>query len=169
MVKSATVITKTRLFITDRYYDRVFKINRLDFFPRRGDFNDYDSFKEAHAVNGAKMLREILESCCLESSLVEEACRLVVRHEFGGDPVSDLLKDADSISYFEVNLPLYYQREGYEETLRRCVWGYHRLSNTMRTRCKMLSFPDLTLSQLCLLYTSPSPRDLSTSRMPSSA
>ena len=26
-----------------------------------------------------------------------------------------------------------------------------------------------TLSQICLLYTSPSPRDLSTSRMPSSA
>ena len=29
--------------------------------------------------------------------------------------------------------------------------------------------PELTLSQPCLLYTSPSPRDLSTSRMPSSA
>ena len=29
--------------------------------------------------------------------------------------------------------------------------------------------PDLILTQTCLLYTSPSPRDLSTSRMPSSA
>ena len=29
--------------------------------------------------------------------------------------------------------------------------------------------PDITLSETCLLYTSPSPRDLSTSRMPSSA
>ena len=29
--------------------------------------------------------------------------------------------------------------------------------------------PDETLIALCLLYTSPSPRDLSTSRMPSSA
>ena len=28
---------------------------------------------------------------------------------------------------------------------------------------------DETMSELCLLYTSPSPRDLSTSRMPSSA
>ena len=115
---------------------------------RRGDFDDYDAFKEAHAVNGAKMLREILESCSLQSSLVEEACRLVVRHEVGGDPVSDLLKDADSISYFEVNLPLYYQREGYEETLRRCVWGYRRLSPTMRKRCRMQSFPEPTLLQL---------------------
>ena len=29
--------------------------------------------------------------------------------------------------------------------------------------------PGVTLSERCLLYTSPSPRDLSTSRMPSSA
>ena len=29
--------------------------------------------------------------------------------------------------------------------------------------------PETTLAILCLLYTSPSPRDLSTSRMPSSA
>ena len=29
--------------------------------------------------------------------------------------------------------------------------------------------PELVQSRLCLLYTSPSPRDLSTSRMPSSA
>jgi hypothetical protein len=28
-----------------------------------------------------------------------------------GFPGSDLLKDADSISYFDVNLPLYFQRE----------------------------------------------------------
>ena len=31
------------------------------------------------------------------------------------------------------------------------------------------SWGDLTASESCLLYTSPSPRDLSTSRMPSSA
>ena len=31
------------------------------------------------------------------------------------------------------------------------------------------SDPDKTLFYVCLLYTSPSPRDLSTSRMPSSA
>ena len=29
--------------------------------------------------------------------------------------------------------------------------------------------PEYVLSRICLLYTSPSPRDLSTSRMPSSA
>ena len=32
-----------------------------------------------------------------------------------------------------------------------------------------LHYPEAELETVCLLYTSPSPRDLSTSRMPSSA
>ena len=37
------------------------------------------------------------------------------------------------------------------------------------TTDQLLVDPDTLRSSLCLLYTSPSPRDLSTSRMPSSA
>ena len=51
----------------------------------------------------------------------------------GGDPRSDLLKDADSLSYFDVNLPLYFERNGWQETHRRCVWGYRRLSERARS------------------------------------
>jgi len=46
----------------------------------------------------------------------------------GSDCRSDLLKDADSISYFDVNLPFYYRREGWNEAKRRSSWGYRRLS-----------------------------------------
>ncbi len=46
----------------------------------------------------------------------------------GGDLRSDLLKDADSLSYFDVNLPLYFERNGWKETHGRCAWGYLRLS-----------------------------------------
>jgi hypothetical protein len=64
----------------------------------------------------------------VKRDIVDEACRLVEAHEVGGDPRSDLLKDADGISYFDVNLPLYYQREGWAEAKRRSAWGYRRLS-----------------------------------------
>ncbi len=94
----------------------------------RADFDDYDSFKAAHARNGAKILHPILTACVVDLDIVDEACRLVEVHEVGGDFRSDLLKDADSISYFDVNLPLYYQREGWNETKRRSSWGYRRLS-----------------------------------------
>ena len=114
----------------------------------RSHFTDYDQFKAAHARNSAKILKEILQQGQVQQSIVDEACRLVERHEIGGDTGSDVLKDADSISYFAVNLPLYYQREGYEETLKRCIWGYHRLSPKMKTICRNMSYPEKTLARI---------------------
>ncbi len=68
----------------------------------RSDFNDYDAFKAAHAKNSARILKEILDKCHVEQTILVEACRLVEQHEVGGGLCSDLLKDADSISFFEV-------------------------------------------------------------------
>lgn len=107
---------------------------------KRADFDDYDQFKATHAYHSAAILKQILQQCQVEPSIVDNACELVEQHEVGGDPRSDLLKDADSISYFEVNMPLYFQREGYEETLRRSIWGYHRLSPKMKKVCQKLSY-----------------------------
>ena len=115
---------------------------------RRADFSDYDAFKNAHARNGAAILREILESCGVDNPVCEEACRLVTLHETGGDARSDLLKDADSISYFEVNMPLYFQREGWEETKRRCVWGYRRLSGEMKRVAQGITYEKPELNRL---------------------
>ncbi len=114
----------------------------------RSDFNDYDAFKAAHAKNSARILREILNGYHVEQTIIDEACRLVERHETGGDLCSDLLKDADSISFFEVNMPLYFQREGYEETLKRCIWGYHRLSPKMKAICQKMTYSHHSLDKI---------------------
>ncbi len=115
---------------------------------RRCDYDDFDTFKSVHARNGAKILRAILEKCDVPGATADEACRLVVLHEAGGDPRSDLLKDADSLSFFEVNMPLYYQREGWEETKRRCIWGYGRLSVRMEEVAKRITYEDEGLTRL---------------------
>jgi len=117
---------------------------------RRTDYNDYDVFKAAHARNGAKILRVILDKCDTARSIADEACRLVRLHEIGGDLRSDLLKYADSISYFEVNMPLYYQREGWEETKRRCIWGYRRLSSRMKKIVERITYEDEELTHLLM-------------------
>ncbi|MGR3220717.1 MAG: DUF4202 family protein [Candidatus Anammoxibacter sp.] len=115
---------------------------------RRADFTDYDAFKSAHAVNGAKILEEILNKFNVSDFITKEACRLVILHEVGGDPRSDLLKDADSISFFDVNMPLYYKREGLDETRKRCIWGYKRLSTGMKKFVKGMKYEDEVLNQL---------------------
>ena len=115
---------------------------------QRADFEHYDDFKTAHAKNGALILREILKACGVSSEISDEACQLVTHHEFGGDPASDLLKDADSISYFDVNLPQYYRREGWQETLRRSVWGYQRLSERAKKIVQGIQHDNETLNKL---------------------
>ena len=115
---------------------------------RRADFDDYNVFKAAHARNGAKILRPILNACGVAGDIVDETCRLVEVHEVGGDPRSDLLKDADSISYFDVNLPLYYQREGWAETKRRSLWGYRRLTQRAQEIVKGIEYEEEDLISL---------------------
>jgi hypothetical protein len=115
---------------------------------RREDYRDYDAFKAAHAQRSARLLRGILEDRGVEGAIVKEACRLVVVHEVGGDPRSDLLKDADSISYFDVNLPLYYRREGWAETKRRSCWGYRRLSPRAQEIVKHIGYQEEALVHL---------------------
>jgi len=115
---------------------------------RRADFDDYNVFKAAHARNGAKILRPILNACGVAGDILDETCRLVEVHEVGGDPRSDLLKDADSISYFDVNLPLYYQREGWAETQRRSLWGYRRLTQRAQEIVKGIEYEEEDLISL---------------------
>jgi hypothetical protein len=115
---------------------------------RHTDYENYDAFKWAHACNSAKILREILEKCEVDKSFTDEVCRLVTYHEIGGDYRSDLLKNADSLSYFAVNLPIYYQREGWEETKQRCIWGYQRLSVESRKMLQNMTYEQDILTRL---------------------
>ena len=99
---------------------------------RREPFINYDEFKAAHAKNSAEILMKIMEDCSIKKQLADEIIRLVLRHETGGDQRSELLKNADSISFFDVNLPYYFKRNGWDETKQRCEWGYKRLSAEMK-------------------------------------
>jgi len=96
---------------------------------RRQDYKDYDAFKDAHALNSANVLTEIMQTCDIDRKMIDEVFFLVRDHETGGTDQIDILKNADSISYFDVNLPLYFVRNNLKETKRRCLWGYKRLSD----------------------------------------
>ena len=115
---------------------------------KRSDFKDYSSFKAAHAKHSTEILQSILEECKVEKSVVEEACRLVSLHEVGGDDRSDLLMYADSISFFDVNLPHYFQREGWEETLKRAIWGLKRIPNELWSLIDNISFNNKDLTKI---------------------
>lgn len=115
---------------------------------RRVDFPDYDTFKAAHARSSAGILKGIMEDCGLPQDKASEVHRLVCLHETGGEPRADLIKDADCISFFEVNLPLYYERHNRDEVLKRCIWGYRRLSKKRRKIMESFSYVNVELNAL---------------------
>lgn len=115
---------------------------------QRTDFSNYDEFKAAHARNSAEILRKIMLEFGVQDHIIEEVYRLVCSHEVGGDQRADLIRDADSISFFEVNLPLYFERSSYEETKQRCIWGYKRLSAKAKHHVLTFSYCDRELTVL---------------------
>ena len=115
---------------------------------RREAFDDFSAFKTAHAERSASLLANIFSECGIEEAIAQEACRLVRLHEVGGDPDFDLLRDAVSLSYFDVYLPFYYQREGYEASLRRCLWGLRRLSPIARREVERITHLDASVKMV---------------------
>jgi hypothetical protein len=116
----------------------------------RAEFSDYDLFKAAHAENSARILRGLLKECNLPPDMVDRIVELVRRHETGGDADADLLKDADSLSFFRVNMPYYLEREGWQNTRYRCLWGMRRLSPSARKRLHAMMQVDGVLQEIFL-------------------
>ena len=115
---------------------------------RREDYPDYDSFKSAHAKNSARVLTEIMNEMGLGKDIIDDVNYLVSHHEVGGDKRADLLRDVDSLSFFDVNLPHFYHREGFHNALQRCIYGYKRISPARRKWIQGLFYEDDELNNL---------------------
>ncbi len=115
---------------------------------KRENYRDYDSFKNAHAERSAQIISEMLKECNIDSIIRKKTVELIKKHETGGDPSSDILNYADSLSFFEVNLPLYYARNTKEETKKRFFWGLKRLPEHLVKVVEELRYKDRTLQAL---------------------
>ncbi len=115
---------------------------------KREDYPDYNEFKMVHARNSAKVLDELLSKYQLNETIRCKVSYLVTHHEFGGNPEANILKDADSIAYFDVNLPFYFQRHSKGETAFRIMWGYQRLSDEAKSVVRDFSYDNIELETL---------------------
>ena len=115
---------------------------------RRNNYKNYDDFKEAHALNSASVLTEIMRACNLSTELVDDVFFLVRHHETGGGKKADVLRNADSISFFHVNLPYYFQRNSVEETQKRFKWGYRKLPANLKKIVAGFDYQDKELDAL---------------------
>ncbi len=116
-------------------------------------YNTFDEFKQAHALNCAEILVEIMEECGVEQKIIDDVAHLVANHEVGGDEREELLKNADVLSFFHVSLPLYFDRKGPDTTRKRCVWGYKKLPEDLRKVVNEIEYLDEELKELVFKST----------------
>ncbi len=95
------------------------------------DFTNSD-FLRPHEERGAGIISHFLEENNADSYLVDKVKMLVLRHEEGGNDDQNLLKDADSVSFFENNLPIFYKKAaeiGKEKVKKKINWMYNRITS----------------------------------------
>jgi len=92
-----------------------------------------DSVLEHHQAEGAKIISEFLKSMDAEKGFIKKVSDLIRYHEVGGDEDQNLLKDADSISYFENNAGRYISRYtpgiGKELVAKKINWMFNRITS----------------------------------------
>ncbi len=115
---------------------------------KREGYSDYNKFKEAHSHNSVKIMRKLLQNYKIDSNIIDKAIFLIENHEFGGSTEADILKDADSISFFDVNLPKYFLRNTKEETYFRMIWGYDKLSKRAKSIVNKFRYNNIVLDTL---------------------
>lgn len=93
------------------------------------DMSNYEKDREEHSLRSVNYLSEILEEFGCSKEFVKKVSHLVELHEVGGDDASDILKNADSIAYFEYNIPFYLERMGLEKTKFKIKYMFDRVSS----------------------------------------
>ncbi|MCK5594379.1 MAG: DUF4202 family protein [Candidatus Aenigmarchaeota archaeon] len=91
-------------------------------------FENYEVHKRIHSEKSAKIIVELLEKYRFDDSIIKKVERLVLNHEIGGDSESNLLMDADSISFFEENFVQYYEKYGVDKARKKIRFMYGRMS-----------------------------------------
>ena len=82
---------------------------------------------------GARIITKFLMEKNYDSKAIDRVYNMVRHHEEGGDPESDFIKDADSLSYFEVNAEKHIKKLapilGKDKIRRKFYFMYNRISS----------------------------------------
>ncbi len=113
--------------------ERVFRSSKYQNITKsEKGFQDEKHLKH-HQEEGVKIISGFLLKNNTNPKLVNEVSRIILKHEVGGDNKQNLLKDADSISFFETNIGYFLTRQ-VEKTSKNMVrnkfdWMYNRITS----------------------------------------
>jgi hypothetical protein len=96
------------------------------------------AFLTRHQDEGARIMAEFLEEEGALEPMIETVVRMISHHEIGGDAEQNLLRDADSVSFFETSTDLFVRSkapvEGYEKIRSKLDWMFERIGGAEARR-----------------------------------
>ncbi len=90
------------------------------------EIESYDHYKEAHAKRSVFVINNLLKKHNYSFVFRNKVAAAVKRHEVGGTPNSNLVRDADSLSFFENNIKYMMKRHIENYTVRKIRYMYDR-------------------------------------------
>ncbi len=104
----------------------------------------YLDYKIRHSQRGADIVSAMMIALEFHPDSVQKVHYLISNHEIGGNTEADTVRDADSLSFFENNLPVYYERRGKEATQTKIRFMYSRASEKAKKLVGTVDFdPEL--------------------------
>jgi hypothetical protein len=122
--------------------DKAFEIkNHLDRIKKSDQGFRDSKYLKFHQNYSAKIIGEFLSCVGANKKMVERVKMLVSKHEEGGKRDQNILKDADSLSYFENVIDFFLstrlKQTGYLKTKEKIDWMYNRISSRKaKNMCK---------------------------------
>ncbi|MDD4289752.1 MAG: DUF4202 family protein [Patescibacteria group bacterium] len=104
------------------------------------NYSKIKQFKKQHASRSAKLLSEILKKYNYSNKQINQVKYLVKNHDTGGDSDVEILMSADSLAYFEYNIPFYLKNYGEERTIEKCRFMYERLPESAKKLVKKIKY-----------------------------
>ncbi len=92
-----------------------------------------EEFLKYHQEKGAEIIAEFLAKNKATQEIIERVKMLISKHEVGGNEDQNILKDADSISFFENNvehfLDNHVKKLGKEKVKEKFDWMFNRITS----------------------------------------
>jgi hypothetical protein len=107
----------------------------------------YDEYKNRHSLRSAEIMKKIMDEEKVPESFSKRVVNLITYHEVGGDSETDTLRDADSISYFDKCIEIYFQKRGLEPTKDKMRFMYSRSSSRAKKIILELNIHNMILEK----------------------
>ena len=112
------------------------------------DYSKINEFKKEHSIRSARFIEELMQKHGYEENIIAKVKHLVENHEVGGDEESDVLMNADSLAYFDYNVPEYLKRNGEEQTIKKIRFMYYRLSPKAQTQVIKIKYKNKEIERI---------------------